>query len=54
MFQIFLLLLFYVVNGDNKKGLSALWNLEKMALCRLNVSAILNYNNYGCWYVIFL
>uniref|UniRef100_A0A1I7YNN6 Phospholipase A2 n=1 Tax=Steinernema glaseri TaxID=37863 RepID=A0A1I7YNN6_9BILA len=31
-----------------KKNVFALWNLEEMARCALNHTA-LEYNNYGCW-----
>lgn len=29
-------------------NLSALWNLNEMAICKLSYSA-LDYNKYGCW-----
>jgi len=33
-----------------KGGYEALWNLNKMAECKLGYSA-LAYNDYGCWFV---
>ncbi|KAI1726671.1 phospholipase a2 domain-containing protein [Ditylenchus destructor] len=36
------------IREKSTPNLGALWNLEKMAECRLGYSA-LAYNNYGCW-----
>ncbi|KAI1733142.1 phospholipase a2 domain-containing protein [Ditylenchus destructor] len=48
---LFLLILADALKSVREKStpnLGALWNLEKMAECRLGYSALV-YNNYGCW-----
>lgn len=47
-FQAFVVIMCFYAVAVLEAKLKALWNLDKMSICRLGYPAAV-YNNYGCW-----